>query len=165
MLGRARKYLLMLMTVAVTFGFWAIASTGDAQACPHHGMAQASSKSVPAAQTPVPKSSNSTISDDVSTITQATKPMRHMSCPGRMGGFGSTVLCCHHVEVFPAVETRETSISAISASWKAKPTVSIVALAQIIQPGVSSSDPPTPSIDAHPPTLSSVLAQTRRLRL
>lgn len=163
--GRAQKFLLMLMTVTVTVGFWAIASAGDAYACPHHDMAQASIKSVPAEQTPAPQSSNSTISDDVLTITQATKPMRHMSCPGRMGGFGSTVLCCHHVEVFPAIESRQTSISAISPDWQAKPAVSIAALAQIIQPAVRSSDPPTPSLDAHPPALSNILAQTRRLRL
>lgn len=165
MLGRARKFLFMLMTVAVTFSFWAIASTRDAHACPHHEMAQASSESGPVAQTAAPQSNNSTISDDVLTITQATKPMRLMSCPGRKGGFGSTVLCCHHVEVFPAIESRQTSISAISLGWKAKPDVSIAALALIIQPAVTSSDPPTPSIDAHPPTLSSILAQTQRLRL
>ncbi len=165
MLACAQKFLLMLMTVAVTVGFWAVASTHDAQACPHHDMAQASSKSGPATQTPPAQSNNPTIPPDLSTVTQATKPKQLMSCPGRMSGFGSTVLCCHHVEVFPAIESRETSVSAISLGWKAKPAVSIAALAQIIQPGVSLSDSPTPSLDAHPPALSNILAQTRRLRL
>ncbi len=165
MLGRAKKFLLMLMAVTVTLGFWATTSTRDAHACPHHDMAQASSKSAPTPQAPAPQSKSPTTSNALSTMTQATKPMRHMSCPGRMGGFGSTVLCCHHVEVFPGIQTRETSISTVSLGWKAKPSISIVALEQIIQPGVSSSDPPTPGIDARPPSLSNILAQTRRLRL
>lgn len=162
---RAQKFLIMLMTAIVTLGFWAVASTGDAQACPRHVMAQTSNMFDQAEQTPPPQSDSLATTADATTTKLATKRVRLMGCPGRNGGLGSGVLCCHHIEVSPAIETRETSVSTISLGWQAKPAVSIAALAQTVEPAASSSDHAPPWIGDIPANRSDILAQTRRLRL
>lgn len=162
---RAQNFLILLMAAIVTLGFWTVASTGDAQACPRHVMAQTTSAFDQAEQTPPPQSDSLAIVADATTTKPATKRVRHMGCPGRNGGLGSGVLCCHHVEVSPAIETRETAISTIRLGWQAKPAISIAALAPTVEPAASSSDHAPPWIGDNPTTRSDILAQTRRLRL